>query len=141
MLRKEDTSWSDDCPVLPELTQILTLLGLVCTPAAVISVAGFVGMALLGKPVMPVTLIMEVGFAACAGAAIWSNRRCRGLSWNLPVQAVIALIGSAAGAFTWQAANEPLVISLAALMFYPAVLFVLHGLWSWVAYARRKKHS
>ena len=141
MLRKEDASWSDDCPVLPEITYILTLLGLICTPAAIISVAGFVGMALLGEPVMPVTWIMEVGFAACAGAAIWSNRRCRGLSWNLVVQTVLALIGSLAGAFTWHAAQEPLVVSLAMLMFYPAVLLALHGLWNWMAYARRKKHG
>lgn len=139
MLRKEAASWSDDCPVLPEITYILTLLGLICTPAAIISVAGFVGMALLGEPVMPVTWIMEVGFAACAGAAIWSNRRCRGLSWNLVVQTVLALIGGVAGSFTWQSADEPIVISLAALMFYPSVLCVLHGLWSLLA--RRKQYG
>ena len=139
MLRKESVSWDEDCPVLPEITQILTLLGLVCAPAAIISAAGFVAMALIGEPVMLVTWIMDAGFVSCAGAAIWSNRRCRGLSWNLPVQAVIAVFGSLAGAFTWHAAQEPLVVSLAMLMFYPAVLLALHGLWSLLA--RRKEYD
>lgn len=129
----------DDCPILPDVTHILTLLGLILTPPTLIGAAGVALSPLMGNPVAPVWWVLIAGALACAGAAVWSHRRCKGLGWNLPVQAGLAAASAAAGVIALCMTDDRLLISLAAMLFYPAVLLVLHGLWSMLT--RRVQHG
>lgn len=130
-----------DCPILTDAVYILTLVGMVCVPAVLICIVGVLNLILAGEAVLMETWVMDAGFLSCAGAALWSLRRCRGQKWNLPVQTVLAAVGAAAGWFTSRVADEPIEFSLAMAMDYPAVLAALHGLWSLIAAIRRQHHG
>ena len=129
----------DDCPILPDVTHILTLLGLILTPPTLIGAAGVALSPLMGDPVAPVWWVLIAGALACVGATVWSHRRCQGLGWNLPVQAVLAVAAAVTGVIALCMTDDRLLDSLAAMLFYPAVLLVLHSLWSLMA--RRVQHG
>lgn len=123
----------DDCPILPDVTLVLTLLGMILTPPTLIGAAGIALSPLMGDPVLPVWWALIAGALVCAGATVWSLRRCRGQGWNLPVQAALAVAAAVAGIIALCMTDDRLLVSLAAMLFYPAVLLALHGLWSLLA--------
>lgn len=116
-------------PVMPDVTYLATLLGLVFTPPALICAAGFAVMAMIGESFSLESWPLMAGAAAWGGASLWSLRRCREQPWNWPVQAVLAAVGCVSGALLLYKTDDRLVFSLALMMFYPLLLFVLHLMW------------
>ncbi len=128
-------------PVMPDVTYIATLLGLIFAPPALICAAGFAAMALMGEPIPPESGLMAVGAAAWGCASLWSLRRCREQPWNLPVQMAFAAVGGVCGTLLLHISDDPMVSALAVMMFYPVVMLLLHLLWREPSPRKKKEVS
>ena len=109
---------------------LLTGTGLLCVPAACLTLITAIVQALIGEPFRLEAWVLCIGAACCAGAACLSFTRLRNRYWSCPLFLLLTLISAATGLQTLHTANEVIEVAFGQLQFYPAVLLPFHLLWS-----------
>ena len=109
---------------------ILTGAGLLYVPAVCITLLSVAMRPLIGEPFLLESMVLCIGAAGCAGAALLSFLRLRNKFWSWPIFLLLTLLTAATGLQTLHAANEVIEVSFGQLQFYPAVLLPFHLLWN-----------
>ena len=109
---------------------ILTGTGVLYVPAVCITLLSVAMRPLIGEPFLLESLVLCIGAAGCAGAALLSFLRLRNKFWSWPLFLLLTLLTAATGLQTLHTADEVIEVSFGFLQFYPAVLLPFHLLWS-----------
>lgn len=112
--------------IIEDALYLLTGTGLLYTPAACLILITTVTMTLGGEPILAESWALTLGAASCAGAAILSLARLRHRYWSWPLFLLMTLLATASGTLMLHLANEVIEVSMAQLLFYPAVLLPFH---------------
>lgn len=114
--------------IIEDALYLLTGTGLLYTPAALLTLINAVVMAVGSETILLESWGLALGAAACAGTAVLSLARLRHKWWSWALFLTLTCFAAAMGALMLHLANEVIEVSMAQLLFYPAVLLPFHWL-------------